>query len=317
MGLTEHDAASLAKLSPTQQAVAVQPANHLPPAIVAGITRTVKFSIITPSFNQAAFIRDCLESVRGQTDADWEHLVMDGGSTDGTLEILREYPYLQWVSEPDWGMSDAINKGFRRATGDWVMWLNTDDYLLPGALAKVAAFAERHPEADVIYGQWQFVDAQKRLLRTRQSLPYCRLMNIHAYTTIASTACFFRKATTVDAGFLLQEQLRYAMDVEYYARLGTAGKRFRYLPMPLAAFRVHGNNLSLRHLGGRTFAEILTLQKQFAEGAAIRRTYGITLTRHPFLQGAADAVLFALFGAAKTVVRPVYHWLWGRPRRSP
>jgi glycosyltransferase involved in cell wall biosynthesis len=272
----------------------------------------MKFSVITPSFNHGQYIRDCLDSVRQQAGVSWEHIVIDGGSTDGTLAILRKYPHLQWVSEPDSGMSEAINKGFHRATGDWVMWLNTDDYLLPGALAKVAAFAERHPTVDVIYGQWQFVDASKRLLQTKQSLPYCRLMNIHSYTTIASTACFYRKETTVDAGFLIREELRYSMDVEYYARLGTAGKVFRHLPAVLAAFRIHGQNLSLKHIGQPAFPEILELQKQYAESAAIRRAYGITVSQHPYVNQFMDALLFFGFGGAKTILRPLYNSLGRR-----
>jgi len=276
----------------------------------------VKFSIITPSFNHAHFLRDCIESVRAQEETSWEHLVMDGGSTDGTLAILREYPHLQWISEPDRGMSEAINKGFRRARGDWVMWLNADDYLLPGALAKVAAFADRNRESDVIYGRWQSVDAQKRLLSAGHSLPYFRLMNIHSYPAIFSTACFYRKKTTVDEGFLVREELRYCMDVEYYARLGTAGKRFTHLPQTLAAFRQHGANLSLKHFGARDLAGQLELQKLFAESTAIRRAYGITLSSHQYFSGLFDALLFAGFGGAKVILRLVYNWIAGQRRDS-
>ena len=107
------------------------------------------FSIITPSYNYAKYVRECIESVKAQEGVTFEHIVYDAGSTDGTLDILREYPHLDVTVEPDRGMSDAINKGFRKAKGKWVMWLNTDDRLLPGALKSVAAFAEQHPEADV------------------------------------------------------------------------------------------------------------------------------------------------------------------------
>ena len=107
------------------------------------------FSIITPSYNYAKYVRECIESVKAQEGVTFEHIVFDAVSTDGTLDILREYPHLDVTVKPDRGMSDAINKGFRKAKGKWVMWLNTDDRLLPGALKAVAAFAEQHPEADV------------------------------------------------------------------------------------------------------------------------------------------------------------------------
>ena len=137
-----------------------------------GIVANVKFSIVTPSYNQGRYIRDCIESVRSQTGVEWEHLVQDAGSTDETAAVLAEYPHLQVVREPDKGMSDGINRGFLRATGDWVMWLNTDDYLLPGALEKVARFAAQHPVADVIYGGWNFVDGEKKFLKRMKMFPF-------------------------------------------------------------------------------------------------------------------------------------------------
>ena len=105
----------------------------------------MKFSVITPSLNQGRFIRDCIESVRAQVEAEVEHIVVDGCSTDETVAILKSYPHIQWTSEPDRGQMDAINKGFRQARGDWLMWLNADDYLLPQTFARVAQFAQAHP----------------------------------------------------------------------------------------------------------------------------------------------------------------------------
>ena len=150
----------------------------------------VKFSIVTPSFNQGRFIRDCIESVRAQTETEWEHIVVDAGSTDETLAVLREYPHLKWTSEPDQGQSDGINKGFLRATGDWVMWLNADDYLLPGALRKVAGAASRWPEADVLYGECLFVDKDKRLLRRKRDHRFDFGVLVFYGCYIPSTATF-------------------------------------------------------------------------------------------------------------------------------
>ena len=95
------------------------------------------FSIITPSYNYARYVRECIESVKNQEGATFEHIIQDAGSTDGTLDILHSYPHLKLHVEKDSGMSEGINRGFRKARGKWVMWLNTDDRLLPGALAAV------------------------------------------------------------------------------------------------------------------------------------------------------------------------------------
>ena len=100
------------------------------------------FSIVTPSYNYARYVRECIESVKNQEGATFEHIIQDAGSTDGTLDILNSYPHLKLHVEKDSGMSEGINRGFRKARGKWVMWLNTDDRLLPGALAAVKAFAD-------------------------------------------------------------------------------------------------------------------------------------------------------------------------------
>lgn len=219
------------------------------------------FSIITPSFNQGRFIRDCLESVRQQHGVDCEHLVLDAGSTDETLSILKQYPQVQWTSEPDQGMSDAINKGFQRARGDWLMWLNTDDYLLPGALARVAAFARAHPEADVIHGECLFVDEAGRVLRRKCDHRFDFRVLLFYGCYIPSTATFLRRRI-IEAGHLLDVQYRNCMDFDYYVRLSAAGYRFAYLPAALAAFRWHGENTSTQFVARRR-AERLVVQQQY------------------------------------------------------
>lgn len=116
------------------------------------------FTIITPNMNHAGFLRECMKSVARQEGVALEHLVMDGGSTDGSAEVAAGFPDAVWVSEKDGGMSEAINKGFDRARGDWVMWLNADDRLKPGALAEALRLL-RMSRADVVYGGYDFVDA--------------------------------------------------------------------------------------------------------------------------------------------------------------
>ena len=128
------------------------------------------FSIVTPSYNYARYVRECIESVKNQEGATFEHIIQDAGSTDGTLDILNSYPHLKLHVEKDSGMSEGINRGFRKARGKWVMWLNTDDRLLPGALAAVKAFADSRPDADIVHGAWNFIGPDGALQRPMKAL---------------------------------------------------------------------------------------------------------------------------------------------------
>jgi len=229
----------------------------------------VNFSIVTPSFNQGRYLRDCVESVRTQENVQSEHWIIDAGSTDETLAVLRDYPHLKWVSEPDQGMSDGINKGFLRARGDWVMWLNTDDYLLPGALQRVARFAERHPDADIIYGDCLFVDETKRLIRRKREHVFDRGILLFYGCYIPSTSTFIRRGV-IEAGHLLNIGRRVCMDFEYYLQLAAAGYRFDYLPEALAGFRWHETNTSSTQLERRR-QERLEIQRHYLAQRGLQR----------------------------------------------
>jgi len=219
-----------------------------------------QFSIVTASYNQGRFIRDCIESVQAQTGVTWEHIVQDSNSTDETQTVLKEYPHLQVTGEKDRGMSDGINRGFLKAQGDWVMWLNTDDYLLPGALARVADFAARNPAADFIYGDVHFVNATGELLRVKREHPFDLKVLLYYGCYIQSTATFLRRKL-ITAGHLLNVDYRVCMDFEYYLRLARLGYRIEYLPQPLAAFRWHETNTSaVQHQ--RRYEERVRVQKQ-------------------------------------------------------
>jgi glycosyltransferase involved in cell wall biosynthesis len=220
----------------------------------------VKFSIVTASYNQGRFVRDCVTSVQAQTGVAWEHLVQDAGSTDETHAVLAEFPHLHLTVEKDQGMSDGINRGFRKAAGDWVMWLNTDDYLCPGALAKVAAFAEKNPQADVIYGDVDFVNANRTLLRRMPAIRFDFNVLLFYGCFIQSTATFIRRRV-LEAGHLLDLEYRVCMDFEYYVRLARLGYQFRHLPERLAAFRWHETNTSAV-LAQRRHQERLRVQRE-------------------------------------------------------
>lgn len=203
----------------------------------------MKFSIVTASFNQGRYVRDCIESVKAQTGVEWEHIIQDSCSTDETHAVLQEYPHLKVVIEKDKGMSDGINRGFLRATGDWIMWLNTDDYLLPGALAKLAEFIAKHPQAQIVYGDSLFVKENKEIIRRRREHEFNFNVLVFYGCYIQSTSTFFHR-DIIKAGHLLNVDYLVCMDYEYYVRLGRLGYRFNYIPEALAAFRWHETNTS-------------------------------------------------------------------------
>jgi glycosyltransferase involved in cell wall biosynthesis len=206
----------------------------------------MRFSIITPSFNQGRFIADCIESVLSQRGMEFEHIVTDAGSTDETLDALTHYPHVRWSSEQDAGMSDGINKGFMRATGDWVMWLNCDDYLLPGALAKVAEHIRTHPEADIVHGDCIYVKEDKTPIRRKLDTPVDEWDLLFVGCCIPSTSTFYRRGI-IDAGHLLDLRFRNCMDWEYYLRLIRLGYQYSYLPEALAGFRWHDESTTRKN----------------------------------------------------------------------
>ena len=117
-----------------------------PPATFVLIPEKLKISVITPSFNSGEYLEDAIQSVLIQQYPSFEHIVVDGGSTDGTMDILRKYNHITWISEPDKGQSDAMNKGFKMSTGDIIVYLNADDYFLPGAFNRVIPYFDAGAE---------------------------------------------------------------------------------------------------------------------------------------------------------------------------
>lgn len=262
------------------------------------------FSIVTPSYNYGRFIGACLESVAQQKGITFEHLVMDACSTDDTAEVVSRFPHANLFQEPDEGMSDGINKGFRRAVGKWVMWLNADDLLQPGALMALKEFAEKHSEADVIYGSYRFIDADGAKIRDMKLIPYSRFISIHHGCYVPSTATFLKRETTVDEELLLDVRMKQVMDNEYYARLSLAKKSFVYFPCVLAGFRVHDSNTSgVGGLPSGTMEAELSNASMRSEAEAVRRIYGITLFKNIFFTHGVDCVLYLIAWFCKGVLR--------------
>lgn len=264
------------------------------------------FSIITPSLNYGHYIGDCLQSVAAQQGVTFEHLVMDAGSADDTAGVVARFPHATFLQEPDHGMSDGINKGFRRARGTWVMWLNADDRLKMSALASVLDFARRQLAADVIYGCWDYIDAAGTVGRRMTLFPFDRRILVQVGCYIGSTACFFRRETTMAAGHLLNDDFGFCMDGEYYARLASLGKQFVYLPKVLADFRLHDESISQRSIGKEDIKSVLRLQRQAAEPRAIRRIYGTKWFGDEALNSMVDGVLYHAYRVKKGFLKTMH-----------
>jgi glycosyltransferase involved in cell wall biosynthesis len=196
-------------------------------------------SIVTPSLNQARFIEDAIKSVREQDYRRIEHIVVDGGSTDGTLEILQRYPDLQWTSEPDRGQADAIRKGLERAAGSILAWLNADDLYLPGAVA-TGVHALRASGAGLVYGGWRQIDERGKTIKDVTPRPYDYSELLEVRNLIAQPTTFFtREAYDVVGG--IDRSYEYAMDYELWLRLGARFPVHR-VDATLAAFRFHAGS---------------------------------------------------------------------------
>jgi glycosyltransferase involved in cell wall biosynthesis len=202
-----------------------------------------RVTVVTPSYNQARFLDETLRSVLCQRDQIHEFFVLDGGSADGSVDVIRRYERQIdfWTSEKDRGQSDAIDKGFARATGDILFWLNSDDVLTPGAIARVRKAMADHPDWDVVTGNSVHIDGQSRILSVhrvpRESWGMMRRGVIH----VTQQTCFFKRELYSRVGGL-NHDLHWVMDIELWLRMGEAGARWGHLPNVLGAFREHAES---------------------------------------------------------------------------
>lgn len=182
-----------------------------------------KFSVITVSYNQGEFIKDTIESVLAQKYANFEHIIVDAGSTDNTLEILRQYPHLKWTSEPDRGQSHGLNKGFARATGDIIAWINSDDWYAPGTFHEVASMMQHSP---IVMGGCVVTDRVGNPTEEVANLPrdWFDTLKYWVYHSIPTQpGIFFSRALFSELGIdplnALDEGLEYTMDYDLWMRL--------------------------------------------------------------------------------------------------
>ncbi|MBS0319974.1 MAG: glycosyltransferase [Proteobacteria bacterium] len=250
-------------------------------------------AVVTPSFNQAPFLEQALASVAQELCAGDEHVVFDGGSSDGSLAILQRWATrIRYVSAPDGGQADAVNQGLRATTGDVVGWLNSDDFFYPGAFDAVRAAFAAHPDIDVVYGHADHVDIDGHPYEPypTESFDFQRLTQT---CFICQPALFFRRRVIDQVG-LLDVSLRYCLDYEYWLRLALAGRTFLYIDARLAASRMYPTN---KTLGSR-----VAVHEEIV--AMLRRRLGRVPDRWLFNYGHAVA--------DSRVDRNLHPWRYGR-----
>lgn len=221
----------------------------------------MKLSVITPSLNQALYLGECMSSVR--TAADYaqlhqvEHIVIDGGSTDGSVAMLRDAPRIRWISEKDGGQSDAINKGLAMATGDILTYLCADDLYEPSAIKRVLDAFSQDANIDVIYSDYYFLEGDSGRKR-RKSAARFSPDNLRSRNPLGQPAVWWRRRIYDTFGGF-DTSLHYCMDHEYWLRLGT-NVRWHYIPEPLAVSRLHADAKTSRRIADmwRETARMLT-----------------------------------------------------------
>src|SRR3954470_16834954 len=193
------------------------------------------FAIVTPSYNTGGHVRAAIESVLAQDYPHVDYVVMDGGSTDGTVDVLKSFgPRLQWVSQKDKGQSDAINRGFAQTgegKGDEVLgWLNSDDTYAPGAFRAVADFFAARPHVDLLYGDATYTDVRgQHIAKCVHVEPFSRHRLFHYSDFIVQPACFFRRRA-FDAVGGVDVSIHWAMDYDLWLRIVAGRPRGGALP---------------------------------------------------------------------------------------
>jgi len=223
-----------------------------------------KISIVTPSLNQGQFIEETIRSVLLQGYPDLEYIIIDGGSNDGSVEIIKKYEkwLTYWISETDHGQANAINKGFKIATGEVVAWLNSDDFYMPEALSRVSNLFKANTDVDMIYGDLMEIHEETGISREIKAREFSHADQV-CWSLIPQPTCFWRSSLINKVGYL-DESYHYIFDLEYWIRAGYHAK-IKHFSILLACFRVHADAKTQEKNRRSTHEGISMYEKLFSD----------------------------------------------------
>jgi glycosyltransferase involved in cell wall biosynthesis len=203
-------------------------------------TTLPRITIVTPSFNQAAYLERTIRSVLDQNYANLEYIIIDGGSSDGSVDIIRKYSarLAYWVSEPDRGQAHAINKGLVRATGEWIGWQNSDDVFFPGVFLQLAHASARFPYSSLLIGDMNLIDRNDNLLRDMKYVNPTYDSLLAEGMVLTNQAAFWRRSLHAEIGYL-DESFDCGFDFDWFLRVLKDGRTAGHVNAVWGALRLH------------------------------------------------------------------------------
>lgn len=207
-----------------------------------------RITVVTPSYNQAEFLERTICSVLDQDYPNLEYIIIDGGSSDGSVEIIKKYESRldYWISEPDRGQSHAINKGLKRATGEWVAWQNSDDIYYQSAFLNVAKAIKKFPTSDLVIGDINLINENDDVIRDIRYVRPTKMAMLAEGMVLANQAAFWRRSLHEKVG-LMDQSLHYGFDYEWFLRLLNVTLHTTHLPIILGALRYHSDTKTSNH----------------------------------------------------------------------
>jgi len=274
-----------------------------------------RVTLVTPSYQQAPYLGETIQSVLLQGYPELEYFVFDGGSSDGSKVILEAYHHqlTYWESAPDRGQSHAINKGWRRASGKYLWWLNSDDLLTPGSLFRSVAYLEDHPGIGMVYGDLLLIDEHGGILGPKTYADFDYGQVLQSGQDISQAGGLMRRSCIGQAGFL-NEDLHFMMDLEYWHRLALAGIGIQHLSEYQALFRVY-DETKTQSSSPRVVEERYHIARMIEENASMKEYPGLNVDRlwsNTYLISGRNCAKAGSFGKG---ARECWRSLRRRPRR--
>lgn len=226
-----------------------------------------KITVVMPSYNQGQFIEESIKSVINQKYPNLEFFIIDGGSKDNTVDIIKKYKKHidYWISEKDKGQSNAINKGFKKASGEIITWLCSDDTYLNNSLSKVGSYFLNHPEVDFVFGNVNAIDEKGHTIKEIKNYRFNKLSFLARVNTISQPGSFYRKKILDEIG-LIDENLHYCMDYDFFARMIAHGIKFKKINSTIATYRYHKQSKTVMSANQNDMHNqtMLKLQKKYS-----------------------------------------------------